>query len=103
MSFLLAPEKYPRSSVLYFQASSDTSIISDNGQEYTKGLITEHSFISSYSAMISKSPSHFDIEALEEAKILKLPYRRWQQLLETDIFWVRFLLKFVEKGFVVKE
>lgn len=77
--------------------------INHKGHEFTKGIITENSFISSYSAMVSKSPSHFFIEALEDAEILKIPYEKWLTLLETDIFWFKFLLGFIEKGFGIKE
>lgn len=33
--------------------------IDQKGIEYTKGILPEGSFISSYSAMINESPSHF--------------------------------------------
>ncbi len=77
--------------------------INEKGYEFTKGIITEHNFISSYSAMISNSPSYFFIEALENSEILKIPYEKWLLLLKTDIFWVKLLLGFVEKGFIIKE
>jgi CRP-like cAMP-binding protein len=77
--------------------------INEKGYEFTKGIITEHNFISSYSSMISNAPSHFYIEALEDSEILKIPYEKWLVLLETDTFWLKLLLRFVEKGFMVKE
>lgn len=77
--------------------------INNKGQEFTKGIITEHNFISSYSAMITGTPSHFFIEALENAEVLEVPYYQLTALLETDCFWVRFLLKNIEKGFMIKE
>ncbi len=77
--------------------------INEKGNEFTKGIITEHNFISSYSAMISNTPSHFFIEALENAKIMSIPYSKWQLLLKTDTYWIKLLLGFVEKGFAIKE
>jgi CRP-like cAMP-binding protein len=77
--------------------------INEKGYEFTKGIITKHSFISSYSSMISDSPSHFYIEALEDSEILIIPYDKWKLLLEKDTFWIKLLLKFVEKGFKTKE
>jgi CRP-like cAMP-binding protein len=53
--------------------------------------------------MISDSPSHFYIEALEDSEILIIPYDKWKLLLEKDTFWIKLLLKFVEKGFKTKE
>jgi hypothetical protein len=40
------------------------------GDEFTKGIIAENLFLSSYSAMIMEKPSYFSIEALEDSKIL---------------------------------
>jgi CRP-like cAMP-binding protein len=77
--------------------------INEQGQEFTKGIIREHNFISSYSAMIAASPSNFFIEALEKAEVLTIPYAQWQLLLKRDIFWTQFLLSAVEQGFIIKE
>lgn len=77
--------------------------INDKGLEFTKSLIQERDFISSYSAMITQSGSHFFIEALEDAVIFVIPYSKWQILLTQDPFWTGFLLKFIEKGFITKE
>lgn len=77
--------------------------IAENGNEFTKGIISERNFISSYSAMVSRTPSYFFIEALETSEILSIPYGPWEKLIETDIFWIRLLLRSVEKGFMVKE
>jgi len=77
--------------------------INDKGLEFTKSLIQERDFISSYSAMITQSGSHFFIEALEDAVVLVIPYHKWQTLLTQDPFWTGFLLKFIEKGFITKE
>lgn len=77
--------------------------IKENGEEFTKGLLTENNFLSSYSAMILNRPSHFYIEALETSKILEINWPSFMSLVEKDVFWVKFLLKFVEKGYIIKE
>jgi CRP-like cAMP-binding protein len=77
--------------------------VNDKGDEFTKGIISENNFISSYSAMIAKRPSYFAIEALEDAQVLEIHWTDFSQLLEADVFWLRFLLKFLEKGFISKE
>jgi CRP-like cAMP-binding protein len=77
--------------------------LSNEGNEFTKGIILENNFIVSYSAMISESPSYFFIEALEDSEVYSISYHRWNELIKSDPFWVSFLLKFVEKGFMVKE
>jgi len=77
--------------------------INDKSDEFTKGIIVENNFLSSYSAMILNKPSYFSIEALEDSQIIEICWTDFNQLLTTDIFWVRFLLKFVEKGYMIKE
>jgi CRP-like cAMP-binding protein len=77
--------------------------ISDKGVEFTKGIISEHNFISSYSAMRYGNPSYFFVEALEDSEILEIQYDKWLELKETDRFWDQFLVALVEKGFSIKE
>lgn len=77
--------------------------LDSKGKEYTKGLIPEQRFISSYSAMITQTPSWFFIEALEDSTIFEINHDKWIQLRKEDPYWDRFLLKIVEFGFMVKE
>jgi CRP-like cAMP-binding protein len=77
--------------------------VNDKGDEFTKAIITENNFISSYSAMVLNKPSYFSIEALENSQILEISWTDFNQLQENNIFWVKFLLKFIEKGFIIKE
>ena len=75
----------------------------DKGEEFTKGIIIENFFLSSYSATITEKPSYFSIEALEDSQVFEIVWKDFFQLAEKDIFWLKFLLKLVEKGYMVKE
>lgn len=75
----------------------------DGGDEFTKTIITENNFICSYSAMTLSKPSYFSIEALENSRVVEINWADFRQLMDRDGYWVRFLLKFVEKGFIAKE
>lgn len=75
----------------------------DKGDEFTKAIMTENNFISSYSAMALNKPSYFSIEALEDSQLLEIYWSDFIQLQNNDIFWVKFLLKFIEKGYIMKE
>lgn len=75
----------------------------DKGEELTKGIIREHFFLSSYSAMITGNPSYFSVEALEDSQVLEIPWKDFSLLIENDILWTKFLLKFVEMGYMIKE
>lgn len=77
--------------------------IHENGNEFTKSIITENNFISSYSAMIHNDASYFSIEALEDAEILEIDYQNWLEIKEKNSFWNVFLLHILEKGFCIKE
>jgi len=77
--------------------------INDKGDEFTKAIITENNFISSYSAMVLSKPSYFSIEALENSQMLEISWSDFNHLKDNDIFWVKFLMKFIEKGYITKE
>ena len=53
--------------------------------------------------MILGKASYFSIEALEDSEILEISWKDFMQLLDQDIFWVKFLLKFIERGYMIKE
>ncbi|MHC0446201.1 Crp/Fnr family transcriptional regulator [Flavobacterium sp. 3-218] len=75
----------------------------ENGNEFTKNIIAEGNFISSYSAMIYNKPSYFSIEALEDSEILEIDYADWIGMKERNPFWNLFLIQILEKAFYIKE
>lgn len=77
--------------------------VNNKGDEFTKAILVENSFISSYSAMVLNRPSYFSIEALENSRILEISWNNFKELLDKDIFWIKFLMKFIEKGYFIKE
>ena len=77
--------------------------INNNGDEFTKAILSENNFISSYSAMVLNKPSYFSIEALEDSHLLEINWTDFNKLVESDVFWVKFLMKFLEKGYITKE
>lgn len=77
--------------------------INEEGKEFTKSLIAEQNILSSYSSMIQEVPSHFYVEAMEDSRILSFNFEKWQELQARHPAWNVFLLRLVEKGFMVKE
>lgn len=77
--------------------------ISEEGKEFTKAFMPERSFLSSYSAMISKTASYFFIQALENAEILSISYDNWLKLKKLNPKWNLLLVQLLEKGYAVKE
>lgn len=77
--------------------------IDDDGRQFTKAFMPEFSILSSYSAMLQKTPSHYYIEALEPSNIVTFSYSSWLILKETNRCWDRFLIAMLEKGYMKKE
>lgn len=75
----------------------------ENGNEFTKNIIAEKNFVSSYSAMIYDTPSYFSVEALEDTEIFEIDYADWLGIKEKNPFWNVFLVQVLEKAFCVKE
>ncbi|WP_163401068.1 Crp/Fnr family transcriptional regulator [Flavobacterium fluviatile] len=75
----------------------------ENGNEFTKNIISEKNFISSYSAMIYNTASYFSVEALEDAEIFEINYTDWLNIKERNPFWNAFLVHILEKAFCTKE
>jgi CRP-like cAMP-binding protein len=75
----------------------------ENGNEFTKNIIAEKNFISSYSAMIYDTPSYFSVEVLEDAEILEIDFTDWLGIKEKNPFWNAFLVQVLEKAFCIKE
>lgn len=75
----------------------------ENGNEFTKNIIAEGNFISSYSAMLYNTSSYFSIEALEDSEILEIDYSSWIEIKEKNPFWNVFLVQILEKAFAIKE
>ncbi|MGQ3014746.1 MAG: Crp/Fnr family transcriptional regulator [Flavobacteriales bacterium] len=74
-----------------------------SGREYTKNFIPEGQFLSAYSAMISSSPSHMFIEALEDSEILEIDYGLWMRLQKGHPCWNTLLVQVLERAFSTKE
>lgn len=101
--YFIAAGQIPRKMAFVFKGLFRYVYSNENGNEFTKSIIAEKNFISSYSAMIHNSISHFSVEVLEEAEILEIDYLRWLEMKEKNSFWSVFLLQILEKAFCVKE
>ncbi len=77
--------------------------IDPKGNEFTKAFFFENSFISSYSALIQNRESYFSIEALEDSVIMEIDFEKWKKLSVNELFWYKFRLSLVEKGYCTKE
>jgi CRP-like cAMP-binding protein len=75
----------------------------EKGKDFTKGFFPENTFISSYSAMITQTGSHYTIEALEDSHIFVIDFLQWQKLYNEHPGWSKILIAMLQKGFMKKE
>jgi CRP-like cAMP-binding protein len=77
--------------------------VNGKGNEFTKGFFPENNFITSYTAMVRRQPSYYTVQALENARVLVIDYRKWQNLYHGHTCWMNLLFALVEKGYMKKE
>lgn len=77
--------------------------IDNSGKDITKHFCTRKSLAISYRAFIQREPSKFNIQALEETKLLTFTYENYQQLLNSHTCWQIAARKLSELVFILKE
>jgi CRP-like cAMP-binding protein len=77
--------------------------IDEEGNDFTKAFSETGRFLISYSAIIQKRPSYFNIEALQDSHILRFDYGRFDQMIQADIRWYPFAFKLLESVYITKE
>ena len=76
--------------------------IDSKGNEFTKGFFPEGTFITSYSSMIEKSGSYYNIDALEDSDIFEIKVQKWDELFKQHECWKLLLIAMLEKGYTAK-
>lgn len=77
--------------------------VDQKGTEYTKNFITAGVFMSSYSAMITQTPSQMYIQALEDSQLYEINFKDWLELKKGHPCWNKLLVYILEKVFALKE
>lgn len=77
--------------------------ITEDGKEFNKSFCAEDDFITSYGALLTGRPSTFSIEALEDSKLVTIPYDLMLTLFEREVHWERLGRKLAENLYVKKE
>lgn len=77
--------------------------VNEEGNDFTKAFSETGRFLISYSAIVQKRPSYFNIEALQDSRILKFDYWAFDQLIHADIRWYAFTFKLLESVYIMKE
>ncbi len=77
--------------------------IDEEGNDLTKGFSEPGRFLISYSAIVEKRPSYFNMEALQNSRILKFDFGTFEQMMQEDMRWYPFAYKLVESVYIMKE
>jgi CRP-like cAMP-binding protein len=77
--------------------------IDQDGNDFTKGFSTEGKFVISYSALVQRRPSFFNIEAVVDSEVFQFSYSKWRDQMEADIRWYPFAFRLVESVYIMKE
>lgn len=67
----------------------------DNGREFIKAFIKDNMFFAALSSFIRQKPVAFSIQALEDSTVIRIPYKVFSDLLQTDprllTVWCRYM------------
>lgn len=78
-----------------------TFYLDENGNTYNKNLFTEGSFAASKVSLLTKSPSYFSIEALEETLLCRIPFQQYKTLQEQFPDLQRFYIAYIEQNWII--
>lgn len=73
-----------------------------NGNDITKFFSFEGSFCS-YSGLILRNESKYNIEALEDCVLMTADYNSFEKMIENNIFWLKVIKKFQDNILIYKE
>lgn len=77
--------------------------LDEEGNDFTKAFSEPGRFLVSYSAIVQKRPSYFNIEALQDSRILRFDYWTFDRMIQEDIRWYPFVYKLLESVYIMKE
>lgn len=74
-----------------------------NGKERIKYFCEENQFVLSLTSLLDKSPSLFNIQALEDSVIIVFKEKAINQLLATNTYWKTIFQKILVQSLIAKE
>ena len=77
--------------------------LDEEGHEYNKNFFIENNFAGSMVSLLTKEPSYFEIEALEDSMVIAIDYEKFRALLlEADDLKL-FQIYYLEKNWVIEK
>ncbi|MFY0602192.1 MAG: Crp/Fnr family transcriptional regulator [Cyclobacteriaceae bacterium] len=75
--------------------------IDKNGSVYNKNLFLEGSFAASKVSLLTKSPSYFSIEALEDTILYNINFEQYKALQDKHPDLQRFYIAYIEQSWII--
>ncbi len=72
-----------------------------DGNMYTKNIFMENDFAGSTVSYLLTKPSQFALEALEDTLLISLNYKKYRQLIESNIDLKNFYIAYLEKNWIL--
>lgn len=91
----------PSSVAFVYQGLWRAYVVNVKGKEYNKVFFAENALMGSMAALLTQSPSHFSLQALEDSWILQIDFKSYRHLLKAkeDLKW--FYILYLEKSWVI--
>jgi CRP-like cAMP-binding protein len=80
-----------------------TFCIDNTGEEITYCLHFENEFLTAFESLITREPSIFDIQAMEDSTVICIHQTDLDQLYKTSHYWERFGRLFAERFYVTRQ
>jgi len=80
-----------------------TYIINEKGNEYNKNFFFENTFPGSMVALLHHEPSDFEIQALENSKVIHINFKKYRELLLEYDDLKMFHIYYLEKNWLVSK
>lgn len=73
------------------------------GNTYNKNIFLEGNLVGSTVSYLTKTPSQFALEAIEDCEIIAFSYTRYRQLIDESVDFKNFYIAYLEKNWVIQK
>lgn len=73
------------------------------GNTYNKNIFLEGNLVGSTVSYLTKTPSRFALEAIEDCEIISFNYARYRQLIDESVDFKNFYIAYLEKNWVIEK
>ncbi len=75
--------------------------LDSDGNQYHKNIFTENNFVGSTVSALTKTPSNFALEVIENSEIISFNYQKFNSLIQSNLDLKNFYIAYLEKNWVI--